>query len=183
MDSRTRRPLAAAATVVLLGLTAACGDDPDEEPDADEDATGQVRYADLQVLAEWADVLPDAGGDADVTTDQGTVGEGTTVELIVEGLQPNTEYPAHVHAGTCDADPPGGEHWSSSPDSELEPSGPTHFHTYVITNEDGHGAMTDGSDLAVDDRALSIVVHASGSNELLQEAGSDRILCGDLEPQ
>ncbi|GAB3223097.1 hypothetical protein GCM10027447_10470 [Glycomyces halotolerans] len=180
MYSRTR---GLSAAVALLGLTVACGDGPDEERDADEDVTGQVRYADLQVLDPWADILPDAGGDADVTTDPGTVDEGTTVDLVVEGLQPNTEYPAHIHAGTCDDEPPGGDHWSSDPDADLHPAGPTHVHTYVITDEGGLGTMTDGSDLAVDDRAMSIVVHASGSNDLLQQAGSSRILCGDLEPE
>lgn len=173
------RGFAAALAAVVLGATAACGDNRDmTEQDL---TTGETRSAELQVLDAWADLLPEAGGDADITTDQGTSDYGTTIELLVEGLQPNTEYPAHVHAGTCEDEPPGGEHWSSEPDGELET--PTHFHTYVITDGEGRGAMTDESDLVVDDRALSVVLHAAGSNDRLQEAGSDRLLCGDLVPE
>lgn len=176
MNSLTRKSPAVAAAV-LLGLTAACGGDTDDEPDDEPtgEAAGATRQATFEVLDEWAEIHPEATGTAEVTADD----DGTTVTLSLSGLGPETEYPAHVHDGACDADPPGGRHWLADPDAEGG-GVPNHIHTYVVTDGEGAGEMTLESDLAADDRAMSIVVHAGGSNEQLQRAGADRILCGDL---
>lgn len=184
MHSQIRKPFAIAAAVVLLGLTAACGGDTEDDEgtgDTTEDITddaneqvGGTRVATLEVLDGWAELHPDARGLAEVTA-----GDETTIELSVAGLEAETEYPAHVHDGSCDADPPGGAHWQL--DTEGDQGTPNHIHTYVVTDAEGVGEMTDTSDLIADDRAVSIVVHVPGTNEQIQEVGSDRILCGDLE--
>ncbi|WP_026929282.1 hypothetical protein [Glycomyces tenuis] len=167
----------AVAAAVLLGLAAACGGEVDEESDGEPtgDAVAETRRAALEVLDGWTDIHPEGTGTVELAADD----DGTTVTLSVSGLAPETEYPAHVHDGACDADPPGGRHWLADPDAEGGGE-PNHIHTYVVTDGEGAGEMTLDSDLVADDRAVSVVVHASGSNEQLQQAGADRVLCGDL---
>src|SRR3954471_5783270 len=55
--------------------------------------------------------------------DQGVSGEatleradgGTTVSLSARGLEPDTEYVAHLHTGGCDPADPGGPHFKFDP--------------------------------------------------------------------
>lgn len=179
MRSSTRKYPAAAAAV-LLALAAACGGDTEEATEGAPAvaAAAETRHAVLELVDGWAAVHPEGTGTVEVAADE----DGTTVTLAVSGLDPETEYPAHVHDGACDAEPPGGRHWRADPDADGQGS-PDHLHTYVVTDAEGAGEMSMESDLVADERAVSVVVHAAGSNEWLEPAGGDRIFCGDLEAE
>jgi hypothetical protein len=43
----------------------------------------------------------DATGTATITRDPGT--RRMTVRVVVDGLEPGTSHPAHIHAGSCEA--------------------------------------------------------------------------------
>jgi Cu/Zn superoxide dismutase len=175
MRSSTRK-YSALAAAALLGLAAACGGDTEEATEgAPAVAAAEPRRAVLEPVGGWAQIHPEGTGTVEVAADE----DGTTVTLAVSGLDPETEYPAHVHDGACDADPPGGRHWRADPDSDGQ-GRPDHLHTYVLTDAEGAGEMSMESDLVADERAVSVVVHAGGSNEWLEQAGADRIFCGDL---
>ena len=49
------------------------------------------------------------------------------------------------------------------------------------TSDTGVGSATVSSDLILDDRAESIVVHAPEALTTSENLDSDRVLCGDLE--
>src|SRR5690606_27746201 len=108
MRSSTRKYPAAAAAV-LLALAAACGGDTEEATEGAPAvaAAAETRRAVLELVDGWAAVHPEGAGTVEVAADE----DGTTVTLAVSGLDPETEYPAHVHDGACDAEPPGGRHW------------------------------------------------------------------------
>ena len=161
---------AAIAAAAVLVTAAGCGSDAE-----DDAALGDTRTATLSVLPGWAEVFPDASGTAELSTE-----DGTSVTLAVAGLAPNTDYTAHVHDAACDDDPPGGEHWMDDPD-EGE-SKDNEIHLSFRTNDDGVGDTAVSSELLADDRARSVVVHASAEDAQAEQLDSDRVLCGDLEP-
>lgn len=168
-------PYRAATPLILTALLAATGcggDDPDESR---EDAGGGSRTAALTVTAAWSPALPNAHGTGDVST-----ADGTSVQLAVGGLAPDTEYTAHVHDGTCDATPPGGGHWLADLDGE-DATGNI-IELSFTSGGNGTGDATVSSGLALDDRALSIVVHAPDADTEAAGLDDDRVLCGDLEP-
>jgi hypothetical protein len=166
----------ASATAVLLG-SAACGSDEgasDDTPVADDSgATPVVHEADLSVLAGWDAINPDATGSAVATVDE----DGTSVELVVSGLEPDTEYTSHVHDASC-ADEFGGGHWLADPAGE--DAEPNIIQLSLTTDADGAGSVTVDSEQIIDDRALSLVVHAGNHEEHAEHVENNRILCGDL---
>jgi hypothetical protein len=167
----------AAATAVLLG-SAACGSDEEVSGDTptavDSDVTLVVHEADLSVLAGWDAINPDATGSAVATVDD----DGTTVELIVGGLAPETEYTAHVHDASCGDESLGGGHWLADPGGE--DAEPNIIQLGFTTDAEGTGSVTVDSEQVIDDRALSLVVHAGNHEEHAEHVEHNRILCGDL---
>ncbi|THV39461.1 hypothetical protein [Glycomyces buryatensis] len=166
-------PVAAAVAVLLT--TVACGSDAEDDADL-----GRSGTATLEVLDEWAEAYPRGTGTANVSTD-----DGTTIELAVTGLAADSEYTFHVHDAACDADPPGGEHWSTDAEGGgySGANGSTasdEIGMSFTTGENGAGNTTATSELVLDDRAESIVVHAPSSDEHFEHLDSDRLLCGDL---
>ncbi|MFC3495119.1 hypothetical protein [Glycomyces rhizosphaerae] len=159
---------ATAAAVVLTAALAGCGDDPKD------DDLGGAWTATLAVTTTWRAAAPQATGTADVSSTG-----STSVRLAVAGLAPSTEYMAHVHDGDCDEDPPGGGHWLSDPDGE-DAAGNI-IELSFTTSDTGVGSATVSSDLILDDRAESVVVHAPESLTGSEGLDSDRVLCGDLE--
>ncbi|MFG3338872.1 hypothetical protein [Glycomyces sp. NPDC048151] len=158
-----------AAAVVLAGALAGCGG---EDP-KDEDLGG-AWTATLAVTSTWQQVAPHATGTATISSTG-----STSVQLAVAGLAPSTEYTAHVHDGECDENPPGGGHWLKDPNGE-DAAGNI-IELSFTTSETGIGSATDSSDLILDDRAESVVVHAPEALTTSESLDSDRVLCGDLE--
>ena len=93
----------------------------------------------------------------------------TTVSVHVEGLAPNTTYPAHVHqlpCGTSDAD----GHYKNDPAGASAP--PNEIWPGFTTNEAGIGNGNATVGWTARSTAVSVVVHApSGA----------KIACADLE--
>jgi hypothetical protein len=157
------------AAVVLAGALAGCGDE-----DPKDDDLGGAWTATLAVTAAWSDAARGATGTADISSTG-----STSVRLAVTGLAPDTAYMAHVHDGGCDEDPPGGGHWLSDPDGE-DAAGNI-IELSFTTSETGLGSATVSSDLILDGRAESVVVHAPEALTQSEGLDSDRVLCGDLE--
>lgn len=164
----SHRAAAVAAAAVLLFLSG-CGGE--EEP---ADAPGGTWTATLDVTAEWSAADPAATGSVDITS----TGD-TSVRVAATGLRPSTEYMAHVHDADCDENPPGGGHWLADPDGEDAPG--NIIELSFTTSESGVGSATAGSDLALDDRAESFVVHAPDALMEAEGLADNRVLCGDLE--
>lgn len=159
---------AAAAAVALVAAVAACGSDAEDDP-----ALGESLAATLAATEAWTGVYSLASGGAEVSTD-----DGTSVQLSVAGLGPDAEYTAHVHDGDCTGDPPGGGHWLADPAGE-DAAGNI-IELAFTTDADGAGSAEVSSDLDLDDRAKSIVVHASESETAAHGLDSDRVMCGEL---
>ena len=80
---------------------------------------------------------------------------GTSVTVELDGLLPNSEFIAHVHAGPC-ADA-GGPHYQFDPDGGTMP--PNEIHLRFTSDANGDGLMTAGNSNVVDSDARSLVVH------------------------
>src|SRR5690606_17175867 len=137
----------AAAADVLLAQATACGGDTEEGTDRAPSghASADARIPALALPDAWASGPPARAGTVEVAPAE----DGTSGTFAVAGLDPATEYPAHVHAGACDAEPPGGRHWRADPDADGQGS-PDHLHTYVVTDAEGAGEMSMESDLVAD---------------------------------
>ncbi|MEU5870089.1 hypothetical protein AB0A73_00845 [Glycomyces sp. NPDC047369] len=169
MQSRRATPKTAAIAAAALLAAAGCGSDAEDSPDL-----GGSWTAALATTPDWAAVYPNGHGTAEITA-----ADGTSVQLTVAGLAGSTEYTAHVHDGECDDDPPGGGHWMADPDGE-DAAGNIIELTFT-TSESGSGETTVSSNLTLDDRAESIVVHAPDAVAAEQGLSDNRVLCGDLE--
>jgi hypothetical protein len=162
-----RKGSAIAAGAALLMGVPACGGGAG-------DRMASPRSATLDVLPDWAAIHPDAAGHAVATVD----GDDMTVIVTVEGFEPDAEYSFHVHDAPCEADPPGGAHWLDDPDEGELPH--NEVGASISTNDDGSGSSTVVTDLILDSRAKSVVVHAGNYTEHAGHVASDRLLCGDL---
>jgi len=165
------RVAVAAVAAVLAGALAGCGGDDEDSPDLGGSWTGT-----LNVTSAWAGVYPNGHGTVDVNA-----GDGTSVQLAVGGLGSGIEYTAHVHVGECDENPPGGGHWLA--DASGEDAAGNIIELTLTTSSTGTGEVTGSSDLVLDDRAESVVVHAPDSVVQAEGLDSDRVLCGDLDDQ
>jgi Cu-Zn family superoxide dismutase len=94
-------------------------------------------------------------------------GGGTTASLRLSGLEPDTEYVAHLHAGGCDQADPGGPHFKFDPQGSDEP--PNEIHFVFSSNGQGNGTARASSNREVPlGEAGSIVLHqaeAEGEDE------------------
>lgn len=169
MPSRRATAKTAAIAALLTAAATGCGSDAEDSPDL-----GGSWTATLATTADWAAVYPNGHGTAEITA-----ADGTRVQLTVAGLTGSTEYTAHVHDGECDENPPGGGHWMADPDGE-DAAGNIVELTFT-TSETGTGEATVSSDLTLDDRAESIVVHAPDAITADEGLTDNRVLCGDLE--
>lgn len=150
MRNVTRTAPAFAAILAALAL-AACGSNSEDETDA---VSGQLK--------------PVAGASAG---DKAVAGEatleradsGTTVSLSATGLEPSTEYVAHLHTGGCDQADSGGPHFKFDAGGGDEP--PNEIHLELKTKADGAASATATSNREVPaGEAGSIVVHEAGED-------------------
>jgi Cu/Zn superoxide dismutase len=152
----------------MAGALAACGSDAEDSPEL-----GESLASTLTVTDAWTGVHPRATGDAEITSD-----DGIDVRLSVAGLAPAADYTAHLHDGACIDDPPGGGHWLADPSGE-DAAGNIVALSFTTT-ADGAGSAEVSAPLELDDRATSIVVHASEAEVQDQGLDADRVLCGEL---
>jgi Cu/Zn superoxide dismutase len=149
MRNLTRTAPVFAAILAAFAL-AACGSSSDEETEA---VSGQ-----LERLATAPAGDKDVAGEATLERTDG----GTTVSLRATGLEPGTEYVAHLHTGGCDQADPGGPHFKfdAGGGDEL----PNEIHLEFETKADGAGGATATSQREVPaGEAGSVVVHEAGT--------------------
>lgn len=97
----------------------------------------------------------------------------TTAELTVSGLPDGvTEFPAHVHAGTCGLTPPGGPHYKLDPSVTAEVEANEIWLDFDVDGGEAMSSEDKPAHLARPD-AISVVIHAPGSD--------DRLMCIELE--
>ena len=133
---------------------------------SDENKILSLKSGKFSALAAYADAAA-GGGDAQLVVFK----DGkTTVNVRVYGLQPDTAYPVHVHAGPCSANGLG--HYKIDPgiatvveSNEIWPR--------FTTNDVGIGLGQTQVDHMARGDALSIVVHDPNN-------GNAKMLCADL---
>ncbi len=153
----TRLTIAIGLFALALGL-AACGDDDS----GDGGTTTAAAASDAsETLSGTFEPVPDApeGGDEIAGTAEMTVGDaGTEVSIELSGLEPDTEYISHLHAGGCDQPDPGGPHFMFDLNGEEMP--PNEIHLPFTSDGSGDGSADASNDQAVPDPgSRSVVVH------------------------
>jgi len=150
---------AVAALLALAGSGAlvACGSD-------DESVSGEFA-----VVADAPSGYEELSGEARLER----TGGGTEASIELSGLQPDTEYAAHVHAAGCDQPDPGGPHFQFDPNGSDMP--PNEIHLSFASNADGEGEAEASNDREIPDGdAGSIVVHLAEPEDAMsgEEHGS-----------
>lgn len=158
MKQASKLVLALMALVVAVGLAACGGSDENDK----EVVSGPLE------LVSGAPV-----------GDQGVAGEatleradgGTTVTLDATGLEPDTEYVAHLHTEGCDQADPGGPHFKFDAGGGDEP--PNEIHLELRSDAKGSGTAEVSSDREVPaGEAGSIVLHeGEGDHKTAAAAG------------
>jgi hypothetical protein len=179
---------ALAAAAISIGLVA-CGD-------SDDSSATVGRF---ELVADAPPGYAQLAGDATLERSD----DGTTVSLTLSGLEPKTEYMAHVHSGACSESDPGGPHFKFDPDGSDEP--PNEIHLEFSSSGDGeaeaeassgrevpvggarsivlHAVSAEhGAAAAVPDaEAESILVHEGEHHEGDPPSQPDKIACAELE--
>jgi hypothetical protein len=145
-----------AASVVL----AACG----SSDDSTTGTSGEESAAVTGEFAPVADAAPEYSGVAGEAELQRSSG-GTVVSMTVSGLEPKTQYMAHLHTGGCDQADPGGPHFQFKPGDSEEP--PNELHLQFTSDAAGDGEATTSSKQEVPvGEAGSVVLHLDESHEM-----------------
>lgn len=155
---------AAAADDGMAGMDMSAMNEPDATP-ADK-VDGDVRSGQFTVLDTAPPGSDEVAGDAYLAQDDA----GTTVTIRMIGLEPGTEYVAHLHAQRCEDDD-GGDHFRFDPDGEEVP--PNEVHLGFTATEQGTGQATVTNDRQVGDDAPAVVVHPA-------DAMDNRLACADF---
>jgi hypothetical protein len=183
---------AAAITGVAFapGLLAACGssDSGTTEASGEESTPVSGQFAPV-ADAPASDSKVD--GEAELTRSGG----GTNVSITVTGLEPKTEYIAHLHTGGCGQSDPGGPHFQFKQGGSEEP--PNEIHLEFTSNAAGEGEAEASSKREVPvGEAGSVVIHSAGDgahHEMVafvhegedhggeSQPHSEKIACAELE--
>jgi hypothetical protein len=143
---KVTRSVPVVAAILAAFALAACGSSDDEETEA---VAGPVK------------ALPSAPADDKRVAGEATLerAEGrTTVSLDMTGLEPSSEYVAHLHTGGCDQADPGGPHFKFNANGGAEP--PNEIHLKLRSKANGAASATATSNREVPvGEAGSIVVH------------------------
>ena len=103
----------------------------------------------------------EVGGEAVLTR----AGGGTEVTIELTGLEPETEYMAHLHTEGCGGSDPGGPHFQFEKGGSEEP--PNEIHFEFESNASGEGRAVAKSDREVPQgEAGSVVVHFGGHSQM-----------------
>lgn len=181
-----RRTTTAAAAAALLLTLSSCGsegadgesmngmngnstdmsamNDPDATP-ADR-VDGEVSSGSFSVLDTAPPGSDDVSGDAWLAQNA----DGTTVTLRFTGLEPGTDYVAHLHEKPCAQDA-GGDHFQFEEGGATTP--PNEVHLAFTSTAEGDGEATVTSDRQVGAAAQSAVVHPAGAMD-------NRLACADF---
>lgn len=167
-----RRSMTATVATLAVGLTlAACGDDEiDDVADLDQEQAPVALAGNFDTVPDAPTQLDRVAGNAElVVTDS-----ASEASIVAEGLEPDSEYFAHVHIDACNAEDPGGPHFKFDPDGGDEP--PNEIHLRFTTDGEGAGTAESRVEQAVPEgEAKSIVLHGPDG-----EGGETKLACADL---
>jgi plastocyanin len=94
---------------------------------------------------------------------------GTTVALALTGLEPRTEYVAHLHSGSCRLADPGGPHFKFRPGGSDEP--PNEIHLELTSKASGAGSASTFAKREVPlGEAGSVVLHRAEADRMTSTA-------------
>jgi len=157
------------ALAATFGLTACGSGDGDSSASASKDVvTGQFE----RVAGAPAGYETVAG---EATLERSA--EGTTVSLDVRGLEPATEYLAHLHSGGCEEADPGGPHFKFDPKDSDEP--PNEIHLEFRTTGRGTGTARASSNRMIPSgEAGSVVLHQAETEDEGDHGGSGHSSAG-----
>lgn len=138
------------------------------EPDATpaDEIDGDVTSGEFMVLDTAPPGSDGAGGEAWL----GQNDDGTTVTIRLTGLEPETEYLAHLHDQRCEQDN-GGEHFRFDPEGAEVP--PNEIHLALTTTAEGTGEATVTNDRRVGEDAPAVVIHP-------MDAMDNRLACANF---
>jgi Cu-Zn family superoxide dismutase len=147
MSFRKRLAPLLVALVVTVGLAACGGSDG-------SDSGNDMVSGTFEVLPSAPAGYDNLSGEAELTRSDGE----TTTAISLNGLEPDTEYMAHLHTGGCTGSDPGGPHFKFDPEGSDEP--PNEIHLTFTSDGDGSGDAEVGSDQEVPvGEAGSVVLH------------------------
>jgi len=110
--------------------------------------------------------------------------DGTTVKVVVRGLEPGTTYAAHLHNAPCAAPALGGGHYKddptgpSAPPNELWLSSTDDPTAGITANAAGVAHGRGSADWVARPEAQSVVIHYIPPGGTT--AGGPKIACADL---
>lgn len=162
-----RKLFVALLVLVAAAALAACGssDSTTTETSGEENAPVTGQFAPV-ADAPAADSKVD--GEAELTRSN----SGTKVSISVTGLEPKTEYMAHLHAGGCDQADPGGPHFQFEKGGAEEP--PNEIHLEFSSNAAGEGEAEASSKHEVPiGEAGSVVIHTAEEESHHETAASE----------
>lgn len=160
MKNPMKRLVPLALATAAIGGLAACGSDG-----------GNTVAGAFQLVPNAPAGYADLSGEAKLTRED----DGTVASLQLSGLQPDTEYVAHIHAGVCDQPDPGGPHFKFNPSGGDEP--PNEIHLMFTSTAEGTGEAEASNDQRVPDgEGQSMVVHLADSGD---DGHSDAMSEGD----
>ena len=147
------------ALVATVGLTA-CGNGEEEETEA---VSGQFA-----LLSGAPSEDRGVSGEATLERADG----GTTVRLDATGLEPETEYVAHLHTEGCDRADPGGPHFKFNAGGSDEP--PNEIHLVLTSDAKGNGRAEVSSEREVPiGEAGSVVLHEAEADHMTASGGGE----------
>jgi Cu/Zn superoxide dismutase len=145
------RTVPAFAAILAVVALAACGGSGDDETEA---ISGSLKPLSGAPAADQA-----VSGEATLER----ADSGTTVVLRATGLEPDTDYVAHLHTGGCDQADPGGPHFKFDAAGGEEP--PNEIHLEFKSKADGAASASTTSNREVPaGEAGSVVVHEAGED-------------------
>jgi hypothetical protein len=144
--------LAASAALV------ACGSDGDSTTDTSTEE-GATVTGKLEAVADAPPAYSGVAGEVELRR----LSNGTTISMTVSGLEPKTQYIAHLHTGGCDQPEPGGPHFQFKQGGSDQP--PNEIHLQFTSDAAGDGEATASSKREVPGgEAGSVVLHLDESH-------------------
>lgn len=162
-----RKMVVALLVMVAAGTLAACGSGDSGTTDT-SGGEGAAVTGQFERLAGAPTDYSRVDGEAELTRANG----GTTVAISLTGLEPKTEYIAHLHTGGCGSADPGGPHFQFKQGGSEEP--PNEIHLEFTSNAAGEGEAeaTSKREVSVGE-AGSVVVHTVAGGSHHETAGAE----------
>ncbi|NUS72730.1 MAG: superoxide dismutase family protein [Corynebacteriales bacterium] len=187
-----RKTLTAALLAATLGALTACSDNKDataKDPAPTPLAQGTFAPPTPDgtqpiALTYNNDLVPATGH---MTVNLSKTNDQSTVNIVVEGLQPNRDYGAHIHTKPCGANPAdAGPHYQNQQDPISPSVDPTYANPHneiwldLTTDKNGKGAAKATVEWTFrPGEANAVVLHAQHTSTHPGHAGTagDRLAC------